>query len=260
MTYRLYLDEVGNDDLGHVAQERHRYLSLTGVIIQHEHARDVATPQLNAFKADVFQHDPEDPVHFHRSDILYKRGPFGILNDEATRTKFNDGLLAYLKAIEYSVITVVIDKRGMMNQGHWTNQHPYHYLMAIIAEKYAQWLERHGGRGDIMPEARKGPKDPALQAAYTEVREAGTNFVSSERIKARISDGPLKFRTKEDNVTGLQICDLLAHPSQCYVRSLQNHPIELGSFASKIVPILTGAKYDRSNTGAVRGYGVKYLP
>jgi hypothetical protein len=42
-TYRLYVDEVGNDDLAHVQNELHRYLSLTGVAMSLDYARDHAT-------------------------------------------------------------------------------------------------------------------------------------------------------------------------------------------------------------------------
>ena len=261
MTYRLYLDEVGTDDLTHVSDERHRYLSLNAVIIEQGHCRDHAIPNMAKFKSDIFKHDPEEPVILHRSDIIYKNGPFGILAEDATRAKFDAGLLTYLRTTQYSVITAVIDKLGMMNQGHWENKHPYHYLMEIIVEKYTQWLERHNNStGDIMPEKRRGPKDPALQKAFEEVRRAGTHFVSSDRIRSRIPSGELKFRGKRENVAGLQICDLFAHPSQCHVRIGQGHQITPGVFARQMIGLLTELKYDRSNGGTIRGYGTKYLP
>ena len=148
----------------------------------------------------------------------------------------------------------------MLNQPHWEEKHPYHYLMEILVEKYVQWLERTKGVGDIMPEMRKGQKDRALQRAYSSVRIWGTNFVGRGRIEAAIPSTKLKFRSKEDNITGLQICDLLAHPSHMYVRSLQHHPVTLAPFAKLVVPIMIEAKYDRSWNGKIIGYGIKYLP
>jgi len=132
--------------------------------------------------------------------------------------------------------------------------------MEILVEKYVQWLERKNDFGDIMPEKRRGKKDADLQRAYEEVRQAGTRYVTPDQICRRIGANVLKFRGKRENITGLQICDLIAHPSHMWVRSLQNHAVRLGPYAQRIVPILKALKYDRSHDGRISGYGVKYLP
>jgi hypothetical protein len=260
MAYRLYLDEVGHDDLAHAHDDAYRYLSLSGVIMDQAYARDVATPTLNEIKARIFKHDPEVPVILHRKDIMQTKGPFGILNDSTVKAAFDAALLKYLEETEFSLITVVIDKLAMMNIVHWENKHPYHYLMDILVEKYARWLIRHNSVGDIMPEERKGKKDKDLQRAYARVRIWGTSYISAAIIKARIPAKELKFRSKRDNVTGLQICDLVASPSHRYIRTLQGNKIALGAFSEQVVPMLKKSKYDRSQWGTVRGYGVKYLP
>jgi hypothetical protein len=59
----------------------------------------------------------------------------------------------------------------------------------------------------------KVKKDKDLQRAYAHVRIWGTNYVSPALIKERIPSSKLKFRNKRDNVTSLQICDLIAYPS-----------------------------------------------
>jgi len=91
--YRLYLDEVGTDGLTHVDKDKHRYLSLTGIAMRLDHARDHLTPCLNALWAKIFQHDPEVPVILHRTDIMGFKGPFEILRDADTRTEFDAALI-----------------------------------------------------------------------------------------------------------------------------------------------------------------------
>lgn len=191
---------------------------------------------------------------------MNKRGIFGALNDDELRERFDTALMQYLKDTDYTVITVVMDKKGMLDIDYWVEKQPYHYLMGILVEKYVQWLERQGGTGDLMPEKRRGKKDTALQYAFLRVRERGSDFVASDRIRSALPAKSLKFRDKRDNITGLQICDLVAHPSHIYVRTLQNHEVELGPFAQKIIPILCEEKYDRSYVGRISGYGTKYLP
>ena len=63
--FRLYVDEVGNDDLSHANLDEHRYLSLTGVAINHDHVRVQATRDLDRLKRQIFSHDPDEPVILH---------------------------------------------------------------------------------------------------------------------------------------------------------------------------------------------------
>jgi hypothetical protein len=68
--FRLYVDEVGTASLTHLDQDKHRYLSLTGVAIDIRHAADALEPNMNWIKASVLNHDPDSPIIFHRTDIM----------------------------------------------------------------------------------------------------------------------------------------------------------------------------------------------
>lgn len=111
-----------------------------------------------------------------------------------------------------------------------------------------------------MPEGRMGIKDTKLQDAYKSVRENGNFYFPPEQIRYRIPSETLKFRYKKENISGLQLADLLAHPSHMYIRSSRNHPVTLGKFARSVSDILVASKYDRSYQGDISGYGTKYLP
>ncbi|GAB2186577.1 DUF3800 domain-containing protein [Roseibium sp. LAB1] len=258
--YRLYLDEVGTDDIGHVDEDNHRYLSLTGVAMSIVDARDDLAPKFDWIKANVFDHDPDEPLIFHRSDIVKRKRAFGVLNNHQKRDLFDRSIERALLGTPYTVISVLIDKRGMINQPHWRNQHPYHYLMEIMIEKYTQFLERMHDVGDIMPEGRKGKKDKALQTAFDEVLAKGTYYVSAARMQQCIASPTLKIRYKPDNIAGLQLCDLVAHPSHITIRDFMNHNVSAGPFCAAVRDLLIRHKYDRSPSGQIRGYGYKWLP
>jgi len=258
--YRLYVDEVGTDDLTHLEQDNHRFLSLTGLAMQVPHARDQLKPKFDWIKTTIFNHDPDEPLIFHRSDIVQRKRAFGVLNDDTKRDLFDRSIIRSMEGTDYRVISALIDKLGMMRQPRWENQHPYHYLMEILVEKYTQFLERHKAIGDIMPEGRKGKKDAALQAAFEKVMAEGTYYVSASRMNAAIPFKDLKFRYKPQNVAGLQLCDLLAHPSHMLMRGKMNHDVELGDFCQKVGTILWDQKYDRGSNGSILGYGMKWLP
>lgn len=223
-------------------------------------ARDELEPKFNWIKREIFNHDPDDPLIFHRSDIVKRKRAFGVLNDPHKSKRFDTAIYRAMSGTDYSVITAVVDKKGMVNQPNWKNQHPYHYLMEIMVEKYTQFLERKNSVGDIMPEGRKGKKDDLLQRSFEDVLQNGTYFISRERLSKRIHSKTLKVRYKPNNIAGLQLADLLAHPSLMHLRHIKGHDVSLGPFACIVRDLLVKAKYDRSNYGIISGYGTKWFP
>jgi hypothetical protein len=231
------------------------------VAIDIDHSRDHLIPAVQRLKAELFDDDPDSPIILHRKDILGGKGPFGkIRTRPAFQKEFNEQLLSIFRETNYRVITALIDKYWMVKQNHWERRHPYHYLLEILVEKFVQYLEHRGNDiGDIMPESRQ-EADRLLQSEYDRIRENGTDYVSAERISAALRGPNLKFRKKKENIAGLQLCDLIAHPSHMYVRKKMGHDVNLGPFAQDVCNILDLRKYDRSRSGTIRGYGYKHLP
>lgn len=256
----MYLDEVGVEAMKRFHDDNFRFLSLTGVVMKINHARDYLAPAFDRIKADIFDQDPDTPICFHRVDIRNRRGPFEPLNSEETREEFDRRILQVMSDADYRVITAIIDKQWMTTQLHWQQTHPYHFLMEIIVEKYARYLERMHSVGDIMPEARGNNQDKELQRHFYRYRLMGTRYAGCEVTRKRLPAKQLKFRTKKDNVAGLQLCDLLAHPSHFTIRQNLRHEVHLGPFAERVSELLVRQKYDRSWYGEVRGYGFKHLP
>ncbi len=118
MKHRIYIDEVGNPDLGSSDNPNNRFLSLTGVILDFGYVQTVLHPQMEALKSEFFDSHPDEPVLFHRKEMLNARGCFRVLKDETTRRRFDQSLLDLLVAWEYTVITVCIDKRRH-REGSW---------------------------------------------------------------------------------------------------------------------------------------------
>ena len=258
--YRMYLDEVGLEAMKRLDEDNFRYLSLTGVVMKVSHARDYLVPAFDRIKADIFEQDPDRPICFHRVDIRNCRGPFEPLANAEVREEFDRRLLQVMSDADYRVITALVDKQWMTDQVHWQQTHPYHFLMEVIVEKYAQFLRRMDSIGDIMPEARGNNQDKALQLEFDGHRTNGTRFADAKLTSARIPSSSLKFRTKKDNIAGLQLCDLIAHPSHFTIRQNLQHKVHLGAFCEKVSEMLVKQKYDRSYNGNVRGYGFKHIP
>jgi len=53
---------------------------------------------------------------------------------------FNEDFLNFLKNKEYTVITVVIDKKTHVERYQKASYHPYHYCIIAMLERYCGFL------------------------------------------------------------------------------------------------------------------------
>lgn len=260
--YRLYIDEVGNHDLTHAEDPNERFLSLTGVIIESQHCIGGLIPQMEALKREFFVVDPDVPIIFHRKDMMNKRKPFQALRDPKIEAEFNETLLRKLQDWEYTVITVVIDKYAHKKRYSIWQYHPYHFCLSVMLERYVLFLHYKKSTGDVLVESRGGVEDKKLAESYTRLYEKGDDFIPSETWQECLTSSQLKIRQKSQNICGLQLADILAHPSRREVL-LDYSLIEdkRDVFGDRITQILRVSKYHRHyKTGEIYRYGKKLLP
>jgi hypothetical protein len=258
--YRLYIDEVGNPDLDASEDTNHRYLWLTGVILELEYVRNTVAPRLEQIKGKYFHAHPDEPIVFHRKELVNHRRPFEALRSPETEKQFNQEILQLFRELEYTVISVVIDKLEHRNRYQTWQYDPYHYCLAVLIERYTMWLDRHQVLGDVMSESRGGKEDMRLKKSFRRLIEEGSQYKSASSFQARLTSKELKVKTKANNIAGLQLADLFAHP--LYRRMLEQRCGERGPgpFGTFVVEILEQSKLDRSATGRIDGYGLKWLP
>jgi hypothetical protein len=134
--YRLYIDEVGNSDMGASQDPNHRYLSLTGVILELGYVDEVVHGQLENLKRRFFGSHADEPVILHRKELVNRKPPFEMLRNPETEAKFNLELLRLLREFEYTVITTVIDKLELQQRYQGWRFDPYHYCLHVILERY----------------------------------------------------------------------------------------------------------------------------
>jgi len=158
------------------------------------------------------------------------------------------------------VLSVVIDKQEHLNRYLVWQQDPYHYCLQVLTERYVMWLGRHGVIGDVMAESRGGREDTRLKKSFHRVYLEGTAFVSLNQFKDCLTSSQLKVKPKQNNIAGLQIADLLAHPSYKGIMARKNNKPLPTNFGGLIVEILEETKYDRSPEGKIDGWGRKWLP
>ena len=256
----MYIDEVGNSDLGSSKNPNHRYLSLTGVILELDYVDNIFQPELETIKRKYFHSHVDDPLILHRKELVNKKPPFACLRDPEIEAAFNQELLSCMSHWQYTVITAVIDKMYHTEQYQVWRYDPYHYCLKVLIERYIRWLQRKNQRGDVLAESREGKEDMRLKASFERVYEEGSDWVTPELIQVHLTSRQLKVKSKANNIAGLQLADLIAHPSYKIALALRNGDTMPKTFGGQIGEILLKQKYDRSPSGKIDGWGIKWLP
>lgn len=260
--FRLYVDETGTEDVVNLHDPANRFLCLVGVVIDIAEVRRAAEA-LEILKRRHFDPDPDEPaLVFHRSDIVKGRGAFQMLQAPDRRDAFGRDWMELLQEIDFKVVAILVDKLKMRNLETTAFRSPYDYAMERLVERFVHYLERHRGFGDVMPERRQAKQNTALQAAYAAVREIGTEGISAEVIRSRLTSGDLKFRSKHENITGLQIADSLAHPCAKIIRAAADPTIAFSPFEQGIRKLLFDRKFDRSphQPDRIWSFGIEEIP
>lgn len=256
----MYVDEVGNNDIESSDDPNHRYLSLTGVFLDLEYVRDVLHPEMEQLKNDFFGAHPDEPIILHRKELVNKRHPFMALRRPGVESAFNSRLIEMITRWDFGAITVIIDKRQHRAQYGMWRYDPYHYCQEILIERYVLHLNRLGHVGDVMAESRGGKEDMRLKRSFHRLYGNGTNHVASATIQRVFTSRELKVKRKGDNIAGLQLADLVAHPAWISALAKENIRPVPNNFGTQIAAILDRDKYLRSPQGRIAGWGCKWLP
>lgn len=244
MRARLYVDESGDHTYKNLEDASRRYLSLTGIAIEADYYRSEFQPQLEALKQTHFPHSPDEPLILHREDILNRRGAFGRLADPEQNAKWERDFVDFVAKAKFSLFTVVLDKKNHKERYGDSAMHPYHLCLTFLLERYRGYLKYVRGKGDVLAEARGGNEDLALKEVYQEIWDRGTYYISAQEFQKVLTTRELKVKRKEHNIAGLQLADLIAHPSKVGILVADRRmPKPVSSFSTKLVETL-GEKYD----------------
>lgn len=257
--YRLYVDESGDHAYSKLDHIAHRYLALLGVWFQQPEAYTRFADALTAFKRQFFGPRPDHPVVLHRTELVNRKGPFGILSDDDVWRRFDEALLKVVGEADFKTVCVVIDKKTHLDR-YASQFHPYHYCLAAMLDRYSGYLNLLNAVGDVMAESRGREEDLQLKQAYRRVYMSGTLMFDRQRHQRVLTSRDLKLERKSANIAGLQLADILAHPvkQHCLIhRGLI--PDSGGTFGKQLVSAVM-PKFNRQvYQNRIDGYGRVYL-
>jgi hypothetical protein len=199
MKRRLYIDEVGNSDMGASQDPNQRYLSLTGVVLDLAYVNNVQHPRLD-LKRRFFHAHVDEPVVLHRKELVNRRPPFEALRDPVVEVRFNRNCWLYCRGW--------ISPPSRRSSTNWSTEQryqtwrydPYHYCLHVLIERYVLWLRRTGGMGDVMAESRGTNEDKRLKESFERVCREGTEYATAEQITGILTSRQLKVKPKAANL------------------------------------------------------------
>jgi hypothetical protein len=246
--------------MGSSHDPNHRYLSLTGIAMEMTYVDTFLFPSMEQLKRQFFESHPDDPVVLHRKELVNKKTPFQVLRNPEVSARFDESLLNLIHTLQFKAFTVVIDKLEHNQRYQTWKYDPYHYSLQVLIEQFVLWLKRNDHVGDVLAESRGGKEDVRLKASYESVYDNGSPFLQAQIFRAYLTTRQLKIKSKSNNIAGLQIADVIAHPSYKSTLARKANQQLADNFGGKIAVVLEEHKYDRDHDGVIEGWGRRWLP
>lgn len=256
----MYIDETGSQGISKHPSPANRLLCLMGCIVSRRHYVDKFFPCLSAIKAEFFGERTGNPVVLHRFEIDQRSGHFAVLNDKTVRDRFNRAMAQFYRDHDYALISVAIDKHAHSQRYGKNAWHPYHYCARLLFERYCLFLRKRGVKGDAVAESRNECDNKALEAEWLSQFKGGTKYIGSHVTTSVLMDGQLNFRTKADNVAGLQLADMLLQPALEEMRVERGERKMIKNYGDVHICSAIRGKWDCAGDGKIWGYGKVWVP
>jgi hypothetical protein len=255
-TYRLYIDESGDNTIRDLDNPARRFLGLTGVILPYSLEALDFNRAIEALKDKHFVVHPDEHVILHREDIVNFRGPFVQVKEDDKKIAFGCATLELMRGAVFTLITVVIDKKRQFEQYGVNAYDSYNFGLTAMLERYCGWLGHFGFNGDTVAEGRGRTHDNSIKEVYQAFYGGGSAYRSVDQVQGVFNCDFLKIRSKDANLAGLQLADLLANPSRRQI--LMEKGIiadERTDYTKEVCKIMDARYYRHPDTGRVWGFG-----
>lgn len=207
MKYYLFIDESGDHGLKTIDSSFPVFL-LCGVLISEEEYSKVNT----IVDSTKLKYWNNKNVILHSRDIRKCNNEFKILFDLKIKEQFYIDINNILTGSNYKIICSAIDKISFIKKYGKLEDDVYEIALSFILERTIFCLDefKNCESLEIIIEKRGKKEDAKLSNHLNKLKQVGTFYVDSERIKKYAIKQT--FLDKRQNNNGLQISDLLAYP------------------------------------------------
>jgi hypothetical protein len=205
--FLAFFDECGDHSLDKIDHDFPLFV-LALVVVERSVYLEQVLPEFNQFKLRYFNHEG---INLHSRDIRLATGPFSLLLNPAIRPKFMAELSAIMDRLPFTLFISAIRKQTYLEQRGGDATNPYELALEFTMEGLVGFLISQGEKHlPIVAEARGKREDNTLEQVFYRIMARGTANVSAEQFKQL--DCPLSFQSKKNNILGVQLADLCAHP------------------------------------------------
>lgn len=205
--YIAFLDECGNHEMESIDRDFPLFL-LSGIIIERKVYAETVIPAMAQLKLRYWNHEG---VNLHSRDIRKAHGPFNFLLKAELRDSFMAELSSLMQELPYSVFISAIRKDAHLKRYGALAKNPYELALEFTMERMRHFMNRKGiDELPFVAEARGKNEDQSLERVFYRILNEGTQQMPVGNFRSLKCS--LVFRRKYDNIAGIQLADLCAHP------------------------------------------------
>lgn len=209
----VFVDESGDHSLTSINPDFPLFVLAFCIVRKSDYAQTVV-PALLHLKHRWFGHEL---IVLHEKEIVRKENAFSFLQNSSRRGEFMADLDAFMTMAPITIIATVI-RKDRLEQRYREPMNPYHLALLFCLERTRHFLD---GVGDgvetthVIAEARSpragsmGREDGDLHRTFVDIVE-GRHLLQG--LGQALPNFQLHFASKQANVAGLQLADLVARP------------------------------------------------
>jgi len=206
--YIAFFDECGDYSLEQIDRDFPLFV-LSTVIVERTVYHGQIIPAMGRLKMRFWNHEG---VNLHSREIRKALGDFSFMQVPQKRALVLSALSGLMKELPITLFITAVHKQEHKQRYGMAATNPYDLALTYAFERALHFLD--GEKEVHLPvtaEARGKNEDNELEAAFYRRMTQGTRFIPAERFQ-RLKC-PITFRRRTDNIAGLQIADLCAHPA-----------------------------------------------
>ncbi len=186
---------------------------LCSIMVERSCYAETIVPAFARFKMKYWTHEG---VNLHSRDIRKSKGPYGFMTNPEVREAFLSELSILMKRLPYTAFVCAIRKDRHLDRYGGNAMNPYELALEFTMERISHFLMKQDvAELPFVAEARGKNEDADLERVFYRILSNGTLQMKAARF--RMLNCSLVFRRKFDNIAGIQLADLCAHPCARYI-------------------------------------------
>ncbi|HDR7327125.1 TPA: DUF3800 domain-containing protein, partial [Bacillus toyonensis] len=138
-----------------------------------------------------------------------KNTPYEVMKKKENRVAYISKINELFQNQNFHVLGVAIHEQDL-ERLYPNLRDKYFISLQVILENYVNFLERNDGIGNIVIESRNPKQNQQLQNHFYNLKATGTLFYEQSVLQKHL--GTISFPLKAENITGLQIADMIPNP------------------------------------------------